>query len=94
MRKQEAEKLFIWAILEYNKVRADATKTEDQMIDESFSNWYEQAKAFLQENDTRTKLDIAENILILCANGEPVARSLARQYLDKYQGIEREENLL
>ena len=54
MNKELAEKLFIWAILEYNKVRIKAKKqnkvySEDKLIDESFNVWYENTKEFLND---------------------------------------------
>ena len=54
MSKEQAEKLFIWAILEYNKVRIKAKKqnkvySEEQLIDDSFNVWYENAKEFLND---------------------------------------------
>ena len=54
MSKEKAEKLFIWAILEYNKVRIKAKKqnkvlNEERAIDEAFSVWYENAKEFFNE---------------------------------------------
>lgn len=57
MNKELAEKLFIWAILEYNKVRIKAKKqnkvySEDKLIDDSFNVWYKNAKEFLNDNRT------------------------------------------
>lgn len=57
MNKELAEKLFIWAILEYNKVRIKAKKqqkvySEERLIDESFNVWYENAKEFVNDNRT------------------------------------------
>lgn len=54
MNKELAEKLFIWAILEYNKVRIKYKKqnkvcSEDKLIDEAFAVWYENLKEFLND---------------------------------------------
>lgn len=54
MNKEQAEKLFIWAILEYNKVRIKAKKqqkvySEEQIIDEAFAVWFENVKEFFND---------------------------------------------
>ena len=54
MSKEQAEKLFIWAIIEYKTVQIKAKKqnkvySEDKLIDEAFNVWFENAKEFLNE---------------------------------------------